>query len=418
MDPQRKEFSNLKEEWNRLGSKYAHEINEMVAFGEKNGWENWKGKEPEDKREHLANEVIELLKIANKIITTTEFRTDFPPSHCPFIKFFKEKGQSIELLEFIDNQKIVFVTGASYEKRQAYFLDNDKILALDSSIDAVGKSKQNNVFAIASSNKITTTQGWGGEIIATFNLVETKDFGITKMIPFNDGLKVLLVTSEGIYIISNNCEKMIHPEADLDDEEWDANIYMENATLSNDNQFIIVGDQDCAHRVLDTTGNETGYIGQQSSYPHFCLFAKDDSQLITNSCHFYNGITIGVSAENLNGIAIPEYEESSLYTIIEDGMRVYSGVATTEYYILGEAYGYIRAIDKNGKQLWYHFLGSTITGMTLSDDEKTLWIGCSSGILHKLQLEQGLRDNHTIGNGNHFEEFRLLLWKEEPILKW
>lgn len=88
MDPQRKEFSNLKEEWNRLGSKYAHEINEMVAFGEKNGWENWKGKEPEDKREHLANEVIELLKIANKIITTTEFRTDFPPSHCPFIKFF------------------------------------------------------------------------------------------------------------------------------------------------------------------------------------------------------------------------------------------------------------------------------------------------------------------------------------------
>lgn len=39
-------------------------------------------------------------------------------------------------------------------------------------------------------------------------------------------------------------------------------------------------------------------------------------------------------------------------------------------------------------------------------------------MLHKLQLEKGFRDNLTIGNGNHYEDFRLLLWKEEPILKW
>jgi len=99
-------------------------------------------------------------------------------------------------------------------------------------------------------------------------------------------------------------------------------------------------------------------------------------------------------------------------------MRVYCGTATSDFYILGDAHGYIRAIDHNGKCIWRHFLGSTITGITLSDDEKTLWVGSCSGMLHKLKLGKGLRDNHTIGNGNHYEEFRLILWKDEPIMMW
>jgi hypothetical protein len=414
----KKKPADIKEEWNSLGSKYASDVNEMVEFGETNGWENWKGKEPEDKREHLADEIYKLLKNANKNDSVQEFRNDFPPSHSPLIKFFEEKGQSVEQLQFIDKQKIVFLTGTPYQKRQAYILDNDKTIKLESSIHAIGKSKKSNVFAIASNDNITTTQGWEGNIISTFDLVETKGIGITELIPFNDGLKILLITSEGIYLISNESEKMIHPEPDLEDEEWDSNIDMENATLSNDNNFIVVGDQCSEHRILDNKGKQIGDIGQQSEYPHYCLFSKDDNQLITNSCHFYNGITIGVSADKLIGINLPEYEESSLFKTIDEGMRVYCGIATSNYYILGDAHGYIKAINYNGKCVWQYFLGSTISGLSISEDEKTLWIGSYSGMLHKLQLGKGLRDNHTIGNGNHFEEFRLILWKEEPIMRW
>ena len=55
----------------------------------------------------------------------------------------------------------------------------------------------------------------------------------------------------------------------------------------------------------------------------------------------------------------------------------------------------------------------------LEFDEKTLWVGSSSGCIHKLTLGKGHRDTHTIGNGNHFEEFRLILWKgEEKELWW
>lgn len=413
-----KNREDLKQEWNTKGSAYALAVNEMVAFGDANGWENWKGKEPKDERGHLANAVFQLLKEANKNNTISQFRADFPPAHTPLIQLMNGKSQSIMQLSFIDEQKIVFVTGTPYEHRQAYILDNNKTLELDASIAAVGKSKQNNVFAIAANNIISTTQGWEGDIIATFRLDEAKDIGITELIPFNDGLKVLLVSSDGIYIISNDNENMIHPLPDPEDDEWEPYMDMENATLSNDNKYIVVGDQAYDHRVLDNNGKEITEIGTQSAYPDFCLFSKDDKQLITNSCHFYNGITIGVATSDFERINIPAYEGGEDCITIDDGMRVYCGVSTSEFYILGDAFGYIKAVDAKGNCIWKHFLGSTITGLTISDDEKTLWIGAASGMLHKLQLNQGVRDNHTIGTANHFEEFRLILWKEEPVRVW
>ncbi len=407
-----------KEEWNRLGSRYATEVNEMVEFGEKNGWDNWKGKEPEDKRDHLTDDVIKLLKEANKNGSIQEFRTDYPPAHTPLIKLFESKGQSIEQLHFIEDNKVIFLIGTAYQKRQAYLLNDRQVIQLDSSIDAIGKSNRNNIFAIVSNNKIVTTQGWQGSIIQTFELSQTKGLGITNLIPFNDGFKILLTTSEGIYIVSVNEEKMIHPVPDLEDEEWTSNIDMGNATISSSNEHIVVGDQCSDHRILNQNGKQIGEIGPQSSYPHFCLFSSDDKQLITNSCHFYNGITIGVSTENMDGLKVEAYGESDNYKVIDDGMRVYVGLTTKDLYILGDAYGYVKAFNQLGECIWRHFLGSTLCGLAISDDEKTLWVGSCTGMVHKLQLGQGHRDNHTIGNGNHYEEFRLILWKDEPIMMW
>lgn len=411
--------SDIQEEWNSKGEHYATEINKMVEFGEKNGWENWKGKEPEDQRAHLAEEVIRQLKQANIEKNVAHFRDQFPPSHAPIISFLEKQSQSIEQLHFINEQKIVFLTGTAYQKRQAYLLDNDQTTALDPTINAIGKSKQNNIFAIATESKISTFKGWEGALINEFVLSETAKLGITELIPFNDGNKILVVTSEGIFLISKNEEKLIHPLNEENEEEWSSDIDMENATLSNDNTYIVVGDQCDDHRILDSEGNTLGHIGPQSSYPHFCLFSKDDSQLITNSCHFYNGVTIGVDSERLIGAEIEAYSESDDYTLIDEEMRVYAGLATRNYYILGDAYGNVRASDKDGNKIWRHFLGSTISGMAISDDEQTLWVGSSSGMLHKLILGKGHRDTHTVGNGNHYEEFRLLIWKNEPqIWKW
>lgn len=140
--------------------------------------------------------------------------------------------------------------------------------------------------------------------------------------------------------------------------------------------------------------------------------------MISNSCHFYNGVTLGIATSDFENGTVNTKGDYDPYTLIDDGMRVYCGVATSQCYILGDAYGYIKAIDIKGKCIWKQFLGSTISGMTVSDDEDVLWVGSSSGMLHKLILNKGLRDKHTIGTAKHYEEFRLVIWKDEPIMKW
>ena len=91
-----KNIESIKQEWNALGSTYATDVNTMVKFGDTYGWENWKGEEPKDERNHLSDAVYQLLKAANTNQTVDQFRNDFPPAHTPFIKFMQDHGQSIE----------------------------------------------------------------------------------------------------------------------------------------------------------------------------------------------------------------------------------------------------------------------------------------------------------------------------------
>ncbi|MGQ2983246.1 hypothetical protein [Flavobacterium sp.] len=418
------QHSDLQKEWNEKGAAYGNAINKMVAFGEAHGWDKWEGEEPVDEREHLADDIVQLLREANETGRVAEFREAFPPSHGPLIEYIKNNEQNIELFTFINGEKIVFFVTKYDQKPQGYLLDGGHLLELDTEVRAIGKSKQGNVFAIINGDTLTTTQGWEGGTIATFNISQFGGAQVTNLIPFNDGKKVLFVSPNGIFLIAEEGLNMIHPlpeeDEDFDEDEGpeEIDLSMENADLSHDNRFIVVADQDSSHRVLNASCEQVGEIGPQSSYPHFCLFASNDEQVITNSCHFYNGTTIGVDVTKLDGANIEAYEESDEYVVIDESMRVYAGAAADGYYILGDANGYIKAFDKKGKQLWRHFLGSTINGMCLSDDGKTLWVGSYSGMLHKLRLGAGHRDTHTIGNGDHYEEFRVIFRKGKPALFW
>jgi hypothetical protein len=406
-------YQSLQTEWNMKGQSYAQAINAMIVFGETHGWDNWKEEEPIDDRALLASEILSLLRKANKEGKIDEFRTLFPPAHTPFLNNTQEQGQCIENLCYISDDKIAFVIGTAYEKRKAYVLTNRKVERLRDSIQSIGKSHQNDIFAIAENRSVTTYKGWEGKRIAAFRLPPINDLPITQLIPFNDGLSVLLISSEGIYLLTTHGNTMLHPVPDPEDAEWSSYIDMEHAALSNDNSYIVVGDQCSEHRILNRHGEQIAEIGPQSSYPHYALFSKDGQQVLLNSCHFYNGTTIGVPTDNIYGLKIAAVTKDDRYTVIDDNCRVYAAIATSSYYIIGDAGGNIKAFDKTGKKLWRYFLGSTITGLTISDDEKTLWAASCSGIVHKLILDIGQRDDHTIGTGNHYEAFRIIFWKNE-----
>lgn len=404
----------LQTAWHSMGQSYARGINAMIDFGEKHGWDNWKEEEPADKREELALEVLTLLKKANREGTVSAFRENFPPAYAPFINIIQEQGQNIENLCYISDNKIAFIVGSAYEKRKAYLLTGKTITRLRDNIQSIGRSPGNNIYAIAENGTVTTYRGWEGNKLFVFRLPPINELSISQTIPFNNGQAVLLISPEGIYLLNSRGFSLIHPVPDPDDKEWTPNIHMEHAALSGDNAFIALGDQYSVHRILTSQGATIAEIGPQSSYPHYALFSKDGQQLVLNSCHFYNGVTIGIPTAGIQGLQIEAHTRDDRYTVLDENGRVYAAVATSTHYILGDVGGYIKAYDASGKLLWRYFLGSTITGMTISDDEKTLWVAACSGMIHQLKLDQGQRDDHIIGNGNHYEEFRVIFWKNEP----
>ena len=293
---------------------------------------------------------------------------------------------------------------------------------------AVGKSKRNEIYALLNQDEVWLIRGYdgksGGELVARFSHELEIIYDEAEILPFNDGSKVLLTAHDGIFLISQSGAKLIHPiyeDEGEDEDEYELEIAMANATISNDNELIVAGEQDSDHVLMDREGERLGGIGAQSSYPHFCLFSADDTQLITNSCHFYNGVTIGVDRALLKrglevGFYDPDDGGEKNFTLIDDAMRVYAGVATRDFYILGDAYGYIKAVGKDGRKIWRHYLGGTIKSMALSEDGSVLFVGTYGGRLHKLRLGAG-QDSHTIGNGNHKEEFRLIAF-EDKIYRW
>lgn len=427
-------------EWNEKGEKYAKEVNDMVAFAEVHGWDAYKGEVPVDEREgmtQLCEAVFELLKDANERGETEKFRADFPPSNVIFEGCEDEAGNAgekdkigdklgdVDQICSLRGENVLFIA-SNDDGKTLYLLEGECVSEVAKGVIAVGKSKRNEIYALLRRGEVELIKGYdgksGGELVARFNHELEIIYDEAEILPFNDGKKVLLVAHDGIFLISQSGAKLIHPiyedEGDDDDE---LEIDMANATLSNDNELIVAGEQDSDHVLMDSEGERLGCIGSQSSYPHFCLFSADDTQLITNSCHFYNGVTIGMDRALLKrglevGFYDPDGGDEQNFTLIDDAMRVYAGVATRDFYILGDAYGYIKAVGKDGRKIWRHYLGGTIKSMALSEDGSVLFVGTYGGRLHKLRLGAG-QDSHTIGNGNHKEEFRLIAF-EDKIYRW
>ncbi len=436
---QNQEREVLKKEWNEKGEKYAKEVNDMVAFAQIHGWDAYKGEEPVDERAHLGEAVFALLKEANELGETEKFRADFPPSNVIFEEREDEADDADEKDKIGDKLGVVdqicslrgenalFVVSQSESEgwhKMLYLLEGERVIGVADDVIAVGKSKRNEIYALLRRGEVELIKGYdgrgGGEFIAKFSHDVELTYNEAEILPFNDGSKVLLSCHDGIFLISQSGTKLIHPIYEdgqlCKDNDGNAALYidMANATLSSDNELIVAGEQCDDHILMDSEGERLGSIGAQSSYPHFCLFSADDTQLITNSCHFYNGVTIGVDRAALKlGAQIHRDRD---FTLVDDEMRVYAGVATQDFYILGDAYGYIRAVGKDGRKIWRHYLGGTIKSMALSEDGGVLFVGTYGGRLHKLCLGAG-QDSHTIGNGNHKEEFRLIAY-EDKIYRW
>ena len=94
-------------------------------------------------------------------------------------------------------------------------------------------------------------------------------------------------------------------------------------------------------------------------------------------------------------------------------------VARDDEFMVGDAWGYLRAFDLEGNFRWQHFIGSTITALDLSPDKQRLAVTSFAGFLCVLELHTGERDPFVIGTATHRELQRWLFWKgEDAPLRW
>jgi len=426
--------SEESDEWRRKTHEYAAAINDYVARGQRLGWKRV-GKEPPDPgRDHLTEAALAAVRLANERGTLEQLRGEWPPAYEPLIPLLKQNGQGIPVACILDDGSIVARVGAPYEAGRTVRIEDEVVVEV-SGMGFFGRSPDRRLFAVARRDGVQIRDGWGGREIKVcrwptglegipegYRLRPLAKAPIaTQLIPFPDGERVLLVSDEGIFVLSESDARRLLPEKEVlkellqDEPSGDSSactIDMGHAAVSRDGRLIAVGSQDSEHLIFDPELNLVGRIGSYSEYPHYSLFSANDAVVAFNSCHFYNGVTIGVAIEHLPLTTEP-YEADGRVRTLQDGARVYAGAARGDELIIGDAYGYVRALSTTGEYRWQQFIGSTIGAMDVSSDNRKLVVTTYAGLISIFDLDAGRQEPHQIGDGGHLDVRRWLFWRNE-----
>ncbi len=438
MNISRDELAKL---WRQEGKKYAADVNEFVRIGMESNWQENQQEPEEDKRHRLAGKVLKEIKEANRTGNIAELREQIPPATWPFSDVFKDSMQAVEPVVVLHNGCVV-VQISSSAKPQIYVADADSIEVF-TTIYSIGASPDREYVALADEQEIRVIHHpdrmLQGEIVARYDwkalqkrmkekLPNWKSLAdeelpascLAKLVPFNNGARLLLVSSAGTFIVDEHAAILLHPDpAIYDDNEDEEDRFIGDAmvhgAVSPDNRWIAYGSQCSEHLLLDVQEMLVHQLEPASSYPHYCSFSVDSQEVWFNACHFYNGATIKVNIAELEDGKESVQEE---WPIMNEEMRVYAAAVLSKGQILGDAYGYLRLINSEGEELWRYFVGSTISGLAVSADEALLAVGTYGGMLHLIDLDSGEKDMYTIGTAPIKELSRWIIWNNEAPLRW
>ncbi|MEM6581628.1 MAG: hypothetical protein AAF699_10170 [Pseudomonadota bacterium] len=426
------------QEWRQKTLQYVESVNAFVAKGLADGWDH-AGEEPSDPgREELAPDVLAAIREANVNGQTDLLRELWPPAHEPLIGCLEENGQSVSVVCVLPDNSILARLGAPCESGKIVHIAGDSVEEIEAD-GFFGYDPTKKFFAFSRPGGIEIREDWNGDRVALcpwptglegipdgFDVKPFEGNPVpTRLIPFPDGKRVLLVSSDGIFVLSPNKAIRLLPTTnqlkehfarlrkDYPDDVLSMGLSMEHGAISHDGKYIAVGDQDSTHLLFDADLNLVGDVGNWSDYPHYALFSADDSIVAVNSCHFYNGTTLGVLTDLLPGLKTEPYEDDERIAVLQDGARVYAGVARQDEFIIGDASGYVRAFGADGNPRWQLFIGSTVGDIDISADGSTLAVSTYAGFLSIIKMDAGEQALHQIGTSQHMETRRWIFWRNE-----
>ncbi|PPB10723.1 hypothetical protein [Brevibacillus laterosporus] len=426
--------------WREEGKRYASDVNRFIREMKEMEGKQEPAYPSDDQRTQLAEEVFEMIKTANKKGEWQQLRKELPPATWPLATNFEKAMQAVRSISFLDRKTVVFTAGATWDKSSVFIASEEGIQQFPE-LSHIGCSMDGSVYALVGQQDIRLIRHpdrhLQGEEIAVFRwediLTQIKstipdlktladceypEAILEAVIPFTDGKSLLLASGYGIYLVEKDQVSLLHPSVAecLEYEAEDTDIDMPHASVSRDERWIAFGSQSSDHVLVDRRTKETHTFYPESSYPHYCLFSKDNQSVWFNSCHFYNGMTFRVPLKEVENGQAKAIED---WPIMDEESRVYSAVALTGGTVLGHAYGYVRFINQEGQELWRHFVGSTISGIAVSEDESLLAVGTYGGMLHLLDLQAEAMDEYGIGTGTLRECERFIIWREmDGVLRW
>lgn len=358
--------AQVSQEWRKASLHYyVAAVNMYVARGFSEGWENV-GPEPEDDRAHLAEEVLNAVRRANRAGDTAALRLLFPPAWSPFLSIIEQKGRSLAPMAWIDNDRIAVHIGATYEDGPIVVVGDD--IVEQPQVLSFGRSPDGKLFALAFGDAIQVRTAWDGPATASLQWPsgqeglppgycangEIDKAHITQLAVFPDGQRALLALRQGVFVVSRSGATRLLPGAERYIEHFEClrkeypndpltlTIDMEHGAVSPHGDLVLAGCQDSKHIVFDSELRQIALLGPLSEYPHFAWFSADGKLAAFNSCHFYNGTSIAVPAKELAGLNTDYYERHPSVRVMQEGARVYAAVARDDEFIVGDAYRRLR----------------------------------------------------------------------------
>ncbi|MGP0578848.1 hypothetical protein ACTP13_17850 [Paenibacillus peoriae] len=426
--------------WRQEGKRYAADVNEFVRVGMESEWQQEQSEPNQDERPKMAKDIFRMIQEANQAGEMEQLRREILAASWPLTPAFEEALQAVRPIAFVNGgNEVILHAGNPRERGTIYVTGKDRILQIPG-LHRVGCSPDGTYFALVDGQGIRIVRqpdlNLQGEETAHFqwkdiqgrlkaSIPDLECLGdeehpediLDEVIPFGDGQRLLLVCGYGVYLLAGDQVDLIHPKAserrklELEDTIVD----MAHGAVSRDGRWIAYGSQMSEHMLMDLSDKTVHTLEPSSSYPHYALFSKDDLDVWYNACHFYNGATIQVSiAEVEQGLAQNKEE----WLMMNEEMRVYAATALTQGSILGDAYGYLRLIDREGRELWRYFVGSTISGLAVTPDESMLAVGTYGGMLHLIDLQSGTKDEYSIGTAPIHETARWVIWRNYEPLRW
>lgn len=394
----------------------------------------------------MAAAVLETVRQANHTGSIDALREAFPPAYDPFYPYLKENGQDVGPVVLLGPERALLRVTSPYGDVGVWLVDGTSATQLVGLL-SVGRSPCHRFLALADEEGVNVCEGWEGRVTARlpwptgqegtpeeFRWLPFSPTLVQSITPFPDGVRALLVSPEGVFVLERERAFRIHPDveylrreyaprADEEDEEqedsseegyrvWEPMIH---GALSPDGRLMAVGSQRTSHYLYRTEDyRQVGNLSPASSYPKFAQFSADGSVVALHACWMDGGGTYTAQTAPFLTEAV-DPERSGWDADLEKGFTTFCGCARRDEIIFGDQRGRALAFDSaTGALRWSYSIGSTVTGLDVSQDSKTLLIATYAGIAAFLDLDTGIPNPFEVRpTTTHHERRRWLFWQEE-----